>query len=67
MAFGAFQTAAPAGTQAPVAHVQRKSPVALWLLLPGILQHEPEKPLTPEPAQNPEIQPNSADEEENTA
>jgi len=39
----------------------------LSLLLPGILQHEPEKPLTPEPAQNPEIQPNSADEEENTA
>ena len=37
MAFGAFQTAAPAGTQAPVAQVQRKSPVALWLLLPGIL------------------------------
>ena len=37
MAFGAFQTAAPGGTQAPVTQVQRKSPVALWLLLPGIL------------------------------
>ena len=37
MAFGAFQTAAPAGTQAPITQVQRKSPVALWLLLPGIL------------------------------
>jgi len=37
VAFGAFQTAAPAGAQVPVVHVQRKSPVALWLLLPGIL------------------------------
>ena len=37
MAFGAFQTAAPAGGQAPVTQVQKKSPVALWLLLPGIL------------------------------
>ena len=37
MAFGAFQTAAPAGGQAAFTQVQKKSPVALWLLLPGIL------------------------------
>ena len=36
MAFGAFQTAAPAATAATPAS-QRKSPIALWLLLPGIL------------------------------
>lgn len=36
MAFGAFQTAAPAAASASPA-VQRKSPIALWLLLPGIL------------------------------
>ncbi len=36
MAFGAFQTAQPtAKGSGPV--VQRKSPVALWLLLPGVL------------------------------
>jgi spermidine/putrescine transport system permease protein len=36
VAFGAFQTAAPAATAATPAS-QRKSPIALWLLLPGIL------------------------------
>ncbi len=36
MAFGAFQTGAPAATAAQPA-AQRKSPIALWLLLPGIL------------------------------
>jgi len=37
MAFGAFQSSAPAGPPVATAQVQRKSPVALWLLLPGIL------------------------------
>lgn len=37
MAFGAFQTAAPGGGQATAAIVQKKSPIALWLLLPGVL------------------------------
>jgi len=36
VAFGAFQTAAPAAAAATPAS-QRKSPIALWLLLPGIL------------------------------
>lgn len=36
MAFGAFSTAAPA-TKGAVPIVQRKSRVALWLLLPGVL------------------------------
>jgi len=36
VAFGAFQTAAPAATAATPAS-QRKSPIAMWLLLPGIL------------------------------
>ena len=36
MAFGAFQTGAPSATAAQPA-AQRKSPIALWLLLPGIL------------------------------
>ena len=36
MAFGAFQSAAPAAATASPA-AQRKSPIALWLLLPGIL------------------------------
>jgi len=36
VAFGAFQTAAPAASAATPAS-QRKSPIALWLLLPGIL------------------------------
>ncbi len=35
MAFGAFGGAAPAADQQQVA--QRKSPIALWLLLPGLL------------------------------
>jgi spermidine/putrescine transport system permease protein len=38
VAFGAFQSSAPGGSVAAAApQVQRKSPVALWLLLPGIL------------------------------
>ena len=37
MAFGAFQSSAPPGAPVASAQVQRKSPVALWLLLPGVL------------------------------
>jgi spermidine/putrescine transport system permease protein len=36
VAFGAFQSGAPSATAAQPA-AQRKSPIALWLLLPGIL------------------------------
>jgi spermidine/putrescine transport system permease protein len=36
VAFGAFQSSA-AGTQVATPALQRKSPVALWLLLPGVL------------------------------
>jgi spermidine/putrescine transport system permease protein len=36
VAFGAFQSSA-AGTQVATPAVQKKSPVALWLLLPGVL------------------------------
>jgi spermidine/putrescine transport system permease protein len=37
VAFGAFGTTVTAGAPAAAPLVQRKSPVALWLLLPGVL------------------------------
>lgn len=37
MAFGAFQSTAAPGSKVQAPLVQRKSPVALWLLLPGVL------------------------------
>jgi spermidine/putrescine transport system permease protein len=37
MAFGAFQSSVGAGAPSGAAIVQRKSPVALLLLLPGVL------------------------------
>jgi spermidine/putrescine transport system permease protein len=37
VAFGAFQSTAAPGSKVQAPLVQRKSPVALWLLLPGVL------------------------------
>jgi len=37
VAFGAFQSTVAGGSQAASPAVQKKSPVALWLLLPGVL------------------------------
>lgn len=37
MAFGAFQSTVAPGSKVQAPLVQRKSPVALWLLLPGVL------------------------------
>lgn len=37
MAFGAFQSVGTSGAPAAAPQIQRKSPVALWLLLPGVL------------------------------
>ena len=37
MAFGAFQSTVAPGSKVQVPLIQRKSPVALWLLLPGVL------------------------------
>jgi spermidine/putrescine transport system permease protein len=37
VAFGAFQSSVAGGAQATTTAIQKKSPIALWLLLPGVL------------------------------